>query len=121
MKPSRHLRHPARPPQFVQPAIAACALLLALGWPCREAAANVVGPPTSAGGIDAPVANAGALNVTPPAALDEEETAADAAAAPPAASVFEDVLRDQDPAEVPLSLALMGGVLGILYVGRRKR
>jgi hypothetical protein len=120
MKPSRHLRHPARPPQFVQPAIAACALLLALGWPCREAAANVVGPPTSNGGIDAPVANAGALNVTP-AASDEEETAADAAAAaPPAASVFEDVLREQDPAEVPLSLALMGGVLGILYV-RRKR
>jgi hypothetical protein len=120
MKPFRHLRHPARPPQFVQPAIAACALLLALGWPCVEAAANVVGPPTSAG-MDAPVANAGALNVTPPAAPDEEETGADAAGAPPAASVFEDVLREQDPAEVPLSLALMGGVLGLLYVGRRKR
>jgi hypothetical protein len=125
MKPLRHLRRPVQPQRVVQPAIAACALLLALGVPCRHAAATVVG-------ASALAADAGALNVTPPAAPDADDAAgpagaedgkgADAADAArgPVASVFEDVLREQDPAEVPLSLALMGGVLGILYVRRRK-
>jgi hypothetical protein len=129
MKPHRHLRRPAHFPRFAQPAMAACVLAWALVVPCGQAAANVVGPSTSRAARGMPMADAGALNMTPaspdaPEASGTPGTAADGAAkaaAKPAASVFEDVLREQDPAQVPLSLALMGGALGILYVRRRKR
>jgi hypothetical protein len=129
MKPSTRSRHFAWPGHAVSRANAASLLVLALllPLPCLQAAETAAVPAT--------MANAGALNVTPPATMEaleqadrqvaaESETQVGTAAGThgaPAASVFEDVLREQDPAEVPLSLALMGGVLGMLYIRRRKR